>query len=79
MRLGFLGGKPILAYNSVSEALTAQSCLTCGRYREDIPCKYYADCRAGKRTTQPPLFYTQASDELIDSRLTTIYGDIKWI
>lgn len=78
MRLGFLDGRPIVAYNSISEAITARSCLACRRYAGDIPCKYYAECRAGKHAERHPLFFTQASEELINSRLTNIYGEIRW-
>lgn len=79
MHLGFLQGKPIVAYRSVAEAISLRSCITCRRYRDDIPCSYYGECRAEKRRDDPPLFYTQASDELINSRLTIIDGDITWI
>lgn len=79
MHLGFLHGKPIVAYHDIEEAKRVHSCLTCRRYKDDVPCQYYGDCRAEKQPDDFPLFYTTASDELIESRLTIINGDIKWI
>ena len=79
MHLGFLHGRPIVAYKSVEEAIDMKSCLTCKYYKEDIPCEYYGSCRAERRATDPPIFHTKALDTIIDSRLTTIEGEIQWI
>ena len=79
MHLGFLHGKPIVAYKSVAEAISVRSCLTCKRYRDNIPCPFYGDCRAERQKEDIPTFYVQASDELIESRLTTVEGEITWI
>jgi len=78
MRLGYLNGRPIVAYSSIAEAISAKSCLTCRRYNSIIPCKYYSNCRAEKPAGQSPLFYSKASIDMIDLRLTIINGDIEW-
>ena len=79
MHLGFLHGTPIVAYKSVEEAIDQKSCLTCRHYKDDIPCQYYGACRAEKPAWNSPLFYNKAHGLIIESRLTTIEGEIQWI
>lgn len=79
MHLGFVQGKPIVAYRSVEEAIDRKSCLTCKKYTDKVPCVVYGDCRAEKPSWALPRFYIQANMEVINSRLTTIEGDIQWI
>ena len=69
-------GRPIVAYETVEDAIIAMSCGTCSKYTEELPCRFYAVCRASKEPSEPPYMYKQASDVVINNRLTTIEGDI---
>ena len=62
--------KIIVAYSSVREAKQVMSCLTCKRYREYLPCKHYAVCRAEKEPDERPSMYLVASNVIIETRLT---------
>lgn len=81
MRLGRYkgGGRPVVAYDNIEEAIDMGSCLTCSRFPDRDICNRYRVCRAGKKNSAMPLFYIMARREVIESRMTTVEGAIEWI
>jgi hypothetical protein len=70
--IGRAGGKVIVAYDNIDDAINQQSCLACMRYGAKIPCRLYAICRAGKRQDEPPSMFVEAMGQIIEKRCTTI-------
>lgn len=72
MLIGEISGRLVVAYDSVQQAKDEKSCITCIRYRDDVPCRMYAHCRASKGADEEPIMFRLASNSMIENRLTPV-------
>ena len=72
MLLGRISGRPVVAYESMDKAICKKSCIACTRYRDILPCRFYAHCRASKLPTEDPIMFNQATNEVIYNRMTPV-------
>ena len=77
MLIGRISGKPIIAYESMDDAIVKKSCLACIRYNSRLPCPMYRVCRAEKKSDEQPVMFYEAGKEVIWDRMTpTTRSDI---
>lgn len=77
MLIGRSGGKVIIAYDDISDAIKQQSCMACMRYGARIPCRLYGICRAEKEQDEPPGMFVEAMWQIIEKRCTFIEKESK--
>jgi len=77
MLVGRAGGRVIIAYNDIDDAIHQKSCIACMRYGSRIPCRLYSICRAENEQGEPPAMFVEAMRQIIDKRCTEIKKEDK--
>ena len=72
MLIGRIPGRIIVAYESKSQAIIKKSCIACIRYKDNLPCKMYAHCRANNIANEEPMMFALTSSKTIENRMTPI-------
>lgn len=71
-----IGSRVIVAYDSIEDAIAQKSCMACERYKDDVPCRFYAMCRASITGDEEPLMFSIAGEETILNRCTIVHEGV---
>jgi len=77
--IGRVHGRPIVAYESVEEAIKSRSCIACDNFSMDYICPLYARCRAELLSYEKPRAFVQKEENLIEKEFIGIRDiEILW-